>query len=268
VAWNQRVADLRFSGVRKHLKMKWLRRGVASVCRVRVRTGATISRTSVTRHRVLVNDDLLHGKFERLGIIRIGCVRGVSDAAGTSGEVVLFSASDPMAENKRDTTIQKVLARNKDFALNYDAAALSPQPQMRLVVIACMDTRITLAALGLKPQDAHFIRNAGGIVTDDVLRSLLVSHYFLGTNEVMVINHTDCGLMKASEDEMHRRIEKEAGVAASSPVRFYAFSDVEKNVREQLEKLNAHSWVREGLTIRGFVFDVRSGKLKEVVPER
>jgi carbonic anhydrase len=167
-------------------------------------------------------------------------------------------------ENKRDT-IQKVLARNQEFALNYDAAALSPQPQQRLVVIACMDTRITLAALGLKPQDAHFIRNAGGIVTDDVLRSLLVSHYFLGTNEVMVINHTDCGLMKASEEEMHRRIEQEAGVAASSPVRFYAFSDVEKNVREQLEKLNAHSWVREELTIRGFVFDVKSGRLREVV---
>src|ERR1700722_18852130 len=169
-----------------------------------------------------------------------------------------------LMETKRDT-IQKVLARNQEFALNYDAAALSPQPQLRLVVIACMDTRITLAALGLKPQDAHFIRNAGGIVTDDVLRSLLVSHYFLGTNEVMVINHTDCGLMKASEDEMHRRIEQEAGVAASSPVRFYAFSDVEKNVREQLEKLNAHSWVREELTIRGFVFDVRSGRLKEVI---
>jgi carbonic anhydrase len=171
-----------------------------------------------------------------------------------------------MTEKKSDTTIQKVLARNKEFALNYDAAALSPQPQLRLVVIACMDTRITLAALGLKPQDAHFIRNAGGIVTDDVLRSLLVSHYFLGTNEVMVINHTDCGLMKASEEDMHKRIESEAGVAPSSPVRFYAFSDVEKNVREQLEKLNAHSWVREELTIRGFVFDVASGKLREVGP--
>ncbi len=170
-----------------------------------------------------------------------------------------------MTEKKRDA-IEDVLARNKEFALNYDAASLSPHPQRRLVVIACMDTRITLAALGLKPQDAHFLRNAGGIVTDDVLRSLFVSHYFLGTNEVMVINHTDCGLMKASEEDMHKHIERQAGVAASSPVRFYAFSDVEKNVREQLEKLNAHSWVREELTIRGFVFDVHSGKLREVTP--
>jgi carbonic anhydrase len=127
-----------------------------------------------------------------------------------------------------------------------------------------MDTRITLAALGLKPQDAHFIRNAGGIVTDDALRSLIVSHYFLGTNEVMVINHTDCGLMKASEEDMHTHIEKESGVAASAPVLFYAFSDVERNVREQLFKLRSHSWIREGLTIRGFVFDVKTGKLREV----
>src|SRR4051812_15378715 len=127
-----------------------------------------------------------------------------------------------------------------------------------------MDTRITLPALGLKVGDAHMIRNAGGIATDDAIRSLLVSHYFLGTNEVMVINHTDCGLMKASEEEMHKTVEREAGLPPSSPVRFYAFSDVEKNVREQLAKLEEHSWVREELTIRGFVFDVKTGRLNEV----
>jgi carbonic anhydrase len=162
------------------------------------------------------------------------------------------------------STIDKVLRRNADFALNYDPQLISPRPRMNLAVLACMDTRITLAALGLKPQDAHFIRNAGGIVTDDALRSLLVSHYFLGTNEVMVINHTDCGLMKASEEEMHKRVEQEAGHPASSPVKFHAFQDVEKNVREQLAKLEEHSWVRKELTIRGFVFDVQTGRLKEV----
>ena len=162
------------------------------------------------------------------------------------------------------SAIDKVLRRNADFALNYDPNFISPRPGMNLAILMCMDTRITLAALGLKPQDAHFIRNAGGIVTDDALRSLIVSHYFLGTNEVMVINHTDCGLMKASEAEMQKHIEKEAGVAASAPVQFHAFSDVEKNIREQMAKLRSHSWIREGLTIRGFVFDVKSGKLREV----
>src|SRR5215470_11679783 len=119
------------------------------------------------------------------------------------------------------SVIDEILSHNSQFALNYEPELVSPRPRLRLAVIACMDTRITLKALGLTPQDAHFIRNAGGIVTDDVLRSLFVSHYFLGTNEVMVINHTDCGLMKASEEEMHKRIEQEAGVAANSPVRFY-----------------------------------------------
>ncbi len=161
------------------------------------------------------------------------------------------------------STIDEVLRRNAEFALNYDPTLISPRPQKHLAVLACMDTRITLAALGLKPQDAHFIRNAGGIVTDDALRSLLVSHYFLGTNEVMVINHTDCGMMKASEEEMQRKVEREAGLPASSPVRFHAFRDVEKNVREQLAKLASHNWVRE-MTIRGFVFDVTTGRLQEV----
>src|SRR3954471_6185184 len=141
------------------------------------------------------------------------------------------------------STIDKVLRRNADFALNYDPLLISPRPRMALAVIACMDTRISLAALGLKPQDAHFIRNAGGIVTDDALRSLMVSHYLLGTQEVMVINHTDCGLMKASEQELHDRIEHEAGLPPNSPVRFHAFSDVEANLREQLAKLNSHNWI-------------------------
>ncbi|HWR15132.1 MAG TPA: carbonic anhydrase [Terriglobales bacterium] len=162
------------------------------------------------------------------------------------------------------STIEKVLQNNAQFALNYDPQLISPRPQMKLAVLACMDTRITLAALGLKPQDAHFIRNAGGIVTEDALRSLLVSHYFLGTTEVMVINHTDCGLMKASEDDMQKTVEREAGLPPSSPVRFHAFTDVERNVREQLAKLDEHSWVTKELKIRGFVFDVKTGKLKEV----
>lgn len=163
------------------------------------------------------------------------------------------------------SAIEDVLKRNAEFALNYDPSVISPRPQKHLAVLACMDTRITLAALGLKPQDAHFIRNAGGIVTDDALRSLLTSHYFLGTTEVMVINHTDCGLMKASEEDMQATVEREAGLPASSPVRFYAFQDVEENVREQLAKLEEHSWLGKELTIRGFVFDVKSGRLSEVL---
>jgi carbonic anhydrase len=127
-----------------------------------------------------------------------------------------------------------------------------------------MDTRLDRHALGLDFGDAHFIRNAGGIATDDAIRSLLISHYMLGTEEVMVINHTDCGLQKASEEEMHALVEQKAGKPANLPVRFHAFTNVAQNVFEQLERLAAHSWVRKELVLRGFVYDVTSGHLTEV----
>jgi carbonic anhydrase len=163
------------------------------------------------------------------------------------------------------SVIDDVLQSNAKVAIHYDPNAVSPRPTKRLAILTCMDTRLGLHVLGLEPQDAHIIRNAGGIVTGDALRSLLISHYLLGTDEVMVINHTDCGLMKATEEEMHDQIERAAGIPASSPLKFHAFKDVEKNVREQLRKLESHSWVRSDLKIRGFVFDVATGKLREVL---
>jgi carbonic anhydrase len=127
-----------------------------------------------------------------------------------------------------------------------------------------MDTRLERDALGIDFGDAHFIRNAGGIATEDAIRSLLISHYMLGTTEVMVINHTDCGLQKASEEEMHALIYEKAGKPANIPVRFHAFDDVEKNVYEQLERLASHPWIRKELILRGFVYDMKTGHLSEV----
>ena len=108
------------------------------------------------------------------------------------------------------------------------------------------------------------IRNAGGIATDDAIRSLVVSHYLLGTNEIMVINHTDCGLMKATESELHHKIENEAGNPANSQVHFHAFRDVDGNVRAQAETLASHSWLKNRVKIRAFVFEVETGRLREV----
>jgi carbonic anhydrase len=161
--------------------------------------------------------------------------------------------------------IDRVLAANAQFALDYDAQNMSATPRLGLAVLTCMDTRLSRKSLGLGAQDAHIIRNAGGVVTEDSIRSLLISHYILGTNEVMVINHTDCGLMKFSEEVLHEKIEGLAGLPPSAPVRFYAFQDVQANVREQLDKLQVHSWIRSELKIRGFVFDVATGKLHEVL---
>jgi carbonic anhydrase len=162
------------------------------------------------------------------------------------------------------STIDEVLAANAVYEETHDASLYSPVPRRKLAVLMCMDTRLDRQALGIDFGDAHFIRNAGGIATDDAIRSLLISHYMLGTEEVMVINHTDCGLQKASEEEMHALVEAKAGKPANIPVRFHAFTDVAKNVYEQLERLASHSWVRKELILRGFVYDVATGRLTEV----
>jgi len=162
------------------------------------------------------------------------------------------------------SAIDRALEANRHNSLRYDPHEVSPRPRLKLAVLTCMDTRISLAALGLKEGDAHMIRNAGGIATDDAIRSLVVSHYLLGTQEIMVINHTDCGLMKASEEELHHKIAVEAGKAPSSAVHFHAFHDVNLNVRIQLERLNSHTWLQKRVKIRGFVFEVETGRLREV----
>ncbi len=170
-----------------------------------------------------------------------------------------------MSAQSEKTSIDAVLEANQLYAPDYDPARVSPRPRLQLAVVTCMDTRLSYRALGLRPGDAHLIRNAGGIVTDDALRSLLVSKYLLGTREIMIVNHTDCGMMKATNEEIHRRIEQEAGVAANTPVTFHAFSDVVQNVRRQMQTLSAHSWIGDS-RIRGFVFHVEDGRLREVLP--
>ena len=166
--------------------------------------------------------------------------------------------------NKNMTVIDEVLAANREYAHTHELRAVTPRPQRRLAVLTCMDTRLSIRTLGLKTGDAHIIRNAGGIVTDDALRSLLVSHYLLGTQEFMVINHTDCGLTKTGEEGMRALIKENAGVAAVAPAYFYCFQDIDQNVRDQLQKLHTHPWVPKSVGIRGFVYDVTTGLLREI----
>jgi carbonic anhydrase len=118
--------------------------------------------------------------------------------------------------------------------------------------------------LGLNTGDAHIIRNAGGIVTEDTLRSLLVSHYLLDTTEFMIINHTDCGLMLTSEHDLRTKIQQRAGTAAIAPSFFFAFQNVDENVRDQVQKLRTHPWVPKSVSVRGFVYEVESGRLREI----
>ena len=162
------------------------------------------------------------------------------------------------------SVIDEVLEANEVYARTHELRPLTPRPQRKLAVLTCMDTRLSIRTLGLKTGDAHIIRNAGGIVTDDSLRSLLVSHYLLGTEEFMVINHTDCGLMHTSEQDLRTRIQNHAGTAAIAPAFFYAFQNIEENVRHQLQKLRTHPWIPEKVMVRGFVYDVTTGLLREI----
>jgi len=162
------------------------------------------------------------------------------------------------------SVIDEVLTANELYAKTHELRRLTPRPERKLAVLTCMDTRLSIVTLGLRSADAHIIRNAGGIVTDDSLRSLLISHYLLGTEEFMVINHTDCGLMHTTEQDLRTRIQNETGTAAIAPSFFYAFQNIEENVRHQLQKLRGHPWIPKSVAVRGFVYDVTSGLLREI----
>jgi carbonic anhydrase len=159
----------------------------------------------------------------------------------------------------------ELLQANQEFVRSFDLGNLAVQPKRRVAVLACMDSRILFErCLGLHPGDAHMIRNAGGIATDDALRSLIVSHHLLDTQEFIIINHTDCGLLKVQEYELRARLADKMGVLASEPAHFYAFDDLEANVREQIRRVKSHPWIPKHIPVRGFVYDVKTGKLSEV----
>jgi carbonic anhydrase len=162
------------------------------------------------------------------------------------------------------SVIDEVLVANEIYSRTHELRKLTPRPERKLAIVTCMDTRLSIRTLGLKTGDAHIIRNAGGIVTDDAVRSLVVSHYLLGTEEIMVINHTDCGLMRSTEHDLRTTIQNRTGTDAIAPAFFYTFRDVEENVRHQLQKLHTHPWIPKAMPVRGFVYDVTTGLLREI----
>ena len=159
----------------------------------------------------------------------------------------------------------ELLKANETFARNFTLGDLAVRPKRHVAVLACMDSRILFEhCLGLHPGDAHMIRNAGGIATDDALRSLIVSHHLLDTQEFIIINHTDCGLLKVQEYELRARLTEKMGVVASEPAHFHAFDDLEANVRQQIRRVKSHPWIPKHIPVRGFVYDVKTGRLEEV----
>lgn len=161
------------------------------------------------------------------------------------------------------TAIDEFLANNERYAAGFDKADLAMPPTKQIAVVACMDARLeTGALLGLAEGEAHVIRNAGGVVTDDVIRSLTISQRLLGTREIMLIHHTDCGMLTFTDAELKDRVLEDAGFRP--PFAFEAFTDLEADVRQSMARIKASPYVPHRDNVRGFVYQVESGRLVEV----
>jgi carbonic anhydrase len=158
--------------------------------------------------------------------------------------------------------LARVLAENDRYAAQFDRSALPVPPGRRLAIVACMDARLTIEdALGLRTGDAHVIRNAGGLATDDAIRSLVISQHLLGTEEVIVVEHTGCGMLTFDDGDVRAQIAAETGEAVDLPL--LPFSDLEANLKAQVDRIRAHPWVKD-VPVSGLVFEVETGRLRHV----
>jgi carbonic anhydrase len=157
----------------------------------------------------------------------------------------------------------ELLQSNDAYARSFSSGDLPMPPGRGVAVVACMDARLNpYGMLGLHEGDAHVIRNAGGVVTDDVIRSLLISQRLLGTREIVLIHHTDCGMLTFHDDEVKAAVEVDTGLRP--PFALEAFGDLDKDVRQSIARIQASPFVPDKTSVRGFVYDVSSGKLREV----
>ncbi|HET7552938.1 MAG TPA: carbonic anhydrase [Gemmatimonadaceae bacterium] len=162
--------------------------------------------------------------------------------------------------------IDELLEANRDYASHFAKGDLPMPPRRHLAIVTCMDARIVPSRqLGLEEGDAHVIRNAGGRASD-ALRSLVISQQLLGTREVAVIHHTDCGMLTFRNDELRAKLHDELGASADD-VDFLPFTDVEQSVRDDVAFLRGSPLIPRGMAIRGFIYDVRTGRLSEVAGE-
>ncbi len=158
----------------------------------------------------------------------------------------------------------ELLEGNRRYAESFRLGELPILPAKKLAVVACIDARLTVEELlGLRTGDAHIIRNAGGLVTDDALRSLILSTQVLGTRAVAVIQHTDCGMLKFSEAELRQRIQQATGQDTTG-LCFHVFADLEQSVAEQLRRIRNNPFLPRELQARGYIYDVHTGRLREV----
>jgi carbonic anhydrase len=153
--------------------------------------------------------------------------------------------------------IDEALSANATIANDYDPSRGKP-PAPKIAIVTCADPRLTdiEQMLGLAHADVDMIRNFGTVIDDDAVRSLVLSTRLLGTREIMIINHTDCGMLRFTDSELEDRLRKETGRAPIAPARFYSFTDAEVNTKEQIQKARSHPWISPEVPVRGFVYDV------------
>src|SRR5436309_10811962 len=159
--------------------------------------------------------------------------------------------------------IDQLLENAESYASRFDRGELPLPPARKVAVVACMDARLNpYGLLGLAEGDAHVIRNAGGVITDDEIRSLSISQRLLGTEEIMLIHHTDCGMLTFEDDDFRRQVQDDTGVKPDWAAE--SFSDLDEDVRQSIARIKASPFVPNKEHVRGFVYEVESGKLREV----
>jgi carbonic anhydrase len=157
----------------------------------------------------------------------------------------------------------ELLQNNERYAEGFDKGDLRLPPAKGVAVVACMDARLHVnKILGLEEGDAHIIRNAGGVVTDDEIRSLAISQRLLGTSEIVLIHHTDCGMLTFTDDDFRRQIQQETGIRPEWAAE--AFPDLDEDVRQNIARIKASPFIPNKDAVRGFVYEVESGRLREV----
>jgi carbonic anhydrase len=161
------------------------------------------------------------------------------------------------------SVIDELVRNAESYGREFEKAELPLPPAKRVAVVACMDARLNpYGLLGLSEGDAHVIRNAGGVVTDDEIRSLAISQRLLGTEEIMLIHHTDCGMLTFSDDEFRRQVQEETGIKPEWAAE--AFDDLEEDLRQSIARIKASPFIPKKENVRGFVYHVETGKLDEV----
>jgi carbonic anhydrase len=173
--------------------------------------------------------------------------------------------TDPVRLPWMDAT-DELLANNEAFADAHPGGRLDVRPSRKLAIVTCMDARIdVVAALGLEGGEVHILRNAGGVVTDDVIRSLAISQRKLGTREVMLIHHTKCGMQSLTDDGFRAELQQATGVAPAFAIE--SFTDVEADVRQSILRVRQSQFLAHHVAVRGFVYDVDTNRLREIQTE-